>query len=128
MARKTGVKFWCVIGTGKQMAFKDDGTIYEHDALMPVGEQHILLNDALLCNASRDSLKKSFNSKKQKTVQLRIENMKLCPKCERAYKANSSLSYQKWVVAGRGSGKSTMAFEEFCRRLGYDDDLHGVAQ
>lgn len=100
MSKKSGgVKYWCVMGQGKQMAFKEDGSTYEHEILMPVGEQHILFNDMLLCKASRDTLKKSFNSKKQKTVQLRIENMKLCAKCERAYRKNSALPYVKWVQA-----------------------------
>src|SRR5688572_3472266 len=96
---KDGIKFWCVIAIGKQGAFRDDGSTYEVDKEMPVGEQHILFQGVLMCGKSRDGIKKYRKGKKVKTVQLRIENMPLCKECERKYKANSSLAYTKWVQA-----------------------------
>lgn len=96
---KDGVKFWCVIAIGKQGAFREDGTTYEVEKEMPVGEQHILFQGVLMCGKSRDGIQKYRKGKKAKTTQLRIENLPLCKGCEQKYKANSNLMYTKWVQA-----------------------------
>lgn len=105
MKKVKDVKFWCAVGTVKQGAFREDGSAYTVDKEMPIGEQHILYNDVLMCGKSRDGIKKYRKTKNKgskvshKTVQLRIENVPLCKECERKYKANSNLLYVKWVKA-----------------------------
>lgn len=96
---KDNIKYWSVVGTVKQIAFREDGTTYDHEILSPIGEQHVLYNGVLMCGKSRNALKDKFKTKKQKTVQLRIENLPLCKDCEKKYKKNSNLAYQKWVAS-----------------------------
>lgn len=104
MRKAKDVKFWCAVGVVKQMAFREDGSIYSIDKESPIGDQHILYQSVLMCGKSRDGIKKYRKTKKQKTVQLRIENVPLCKECEKKYKANSNLLYAKWVEATTQTG------------------------
>lgn len=106
---KDQIKYWCAVSTVKQMAFREDGSIYEVDKESPVGEQHIVYQGVLMCGKSRDGIKGYRKTKKQKTVQLRIENVPLCKKCQEKYKANGNLSYVKWVQATELHGVKTTA-------------------
>lgn len=119
------VKFWCAVGVVKQGAFRDDGSTYEVEKESPVGEQHILYQGVLMCGKSREGIKGYRKAKRQKTVQLRIENVPLCKKCQEKYKANGNLPFSKWTIAARGTGKSAMAFDAFVQEV-KAVELHGV--
>jgi len=92
------IKFWYAIGTVKQTAFNFDGSTYLADVDgVPVGEGHIVYNDVLLCRQSRDVLKKKFNTKRQSTVDGRKAGVPLCEQCEKKFKENTDLAWQKWM-------------------------------
>ena len=81
-------QFWVAVGTVKQSVFMDDGTTKEIDVEVPAGEQHIVYSEILLCKQSRNTLMNKFHAKKKKTVSQRIQNVKLCEKCEEKFKEN----------------------------------------
>lgn len=91
------ISFWCAMGIGKQQAFREDGSRYEISVELPVGKQHILHNGMLICKASREAIKGRFKTKKQKTSQLRIAGLEMCPDCEKGFKAHPDLGWSKWV-------------------------------
>lgn len=93
------IKFWCAVGIVKQDAFHDDGSVYQLDVEHPVGEQHIVYQGVLMCRSSRETLKNKLKAKKHKEVTVRIEGVKMCPRCEKKYKENANLPWQKWVQA-----------------------------
>jgi hypothetical protein len=91
------IRFWCAIGKVKQLAFREDGSNYDIEIDYPVGEQHIIYNEVLLCRQGRESIKGKLGAKKQKTVANRIQNVPLCEKCEKKFKENPDLGWQRWV-------------------------------
>lgn len=117
---KDNIQYWCAVGTVKQVAFREDGTTYDHEVLSPVGEQHILYQGVLMCGKSREGIKKYRKANKVKTVKLRIENVPVCKECERKYKANSNLSWSAWVESALLSQTSKPNLTESTA------SLHGV--
>ncbi len=91
------IKFWVAISKAKQLAFRENGTQYEIDVDLPVGEQHMVYSEILLCRQGRESLKGKLGAKKQKTVQNRIPGVPMCPKCEKKFKENQDLDWQRWI-------------------------------
>src|SRR5215207_6718075 len=80
------VKFWVAVGTVKQLSFRDDGTTYEVEKDIPVGEQHIQFREVLMCKQSRDMLMKKKKATKKKIAQTRLPNVPMCATCEEGYK------------------------------------------
>lgn len=83
------IKFWIAIGTGKQLAFRDDGSRYEIDVDIPVGDQHILVGEVMACGQSRVNIKTKLKARKQKTTVTRNPSVKLCETCEKNFKKTS---------------------------------------
>lgn len=94
---KPQIQFWVAVGTVKQLMFRDDGSTTEIEKENPVGEQHIVYQEVLLCRQSRNTLMNRFNAHKKKIVSQRIPNVPLCQKCEKKYKENPNLPWVKWV-------------------------------
>lgn len=90
------IKYWVAIGKVQQMAFDDQGKpTRPHEVDAPVGNQHIVYQEMLLCKQSRNALK-GGKKNKQSTRQTRFLNVPLCPECEKAYKAHPDLQWKKW--------------------------------
>lgn len=130
MKKVKDVKFWCAVGITKQMAFKEDGTMYTVDKEAPVGDQHILYNSVLMCGKSRDGIKKYRRTKNKgqkvshKIVQLRIENVPLCKECQRKYKENSNLAWTKWALSS-SQKPPIMGLQDAFKEV-VSEQLHGV--
>src|SRR3990167_9205702 len=91
------IKFWYPVKTEGQLTF--DGHTHFLDVI--AGEGHIEYTEVLLCRQSREKLKHEAGAKKHKTISSRLEFIKLCPVCEKKYKANQNLAWQKWIVSVR---------------------------
>lgn len=87
------IRFWVVMGTEKQLNFEGHMTNRE----VPVGNQHIVYQEVLMCGQSRNALKGS--KRKQSTRQARFLNVPLCPDCEKAYKEHPDLGWMAWQRA-----------------------------
>lgn len=89
------VKFWVVIGKVQQMAFDDFGKPTKpHEVDAPVREQHIVVNEMLLCRKSRNVLKKK--GEKQSTRLNLFKNIPMCQECEKEFKSREDLGWSKW--------------------------------
>lgn len=86
------IKYWVSIGKEKQLNF--EGREVEQD--VPVGEQHIVYSEVLLCRVSRQAIK---GKNKQSTRKTPFKNVPLCKECERLWKAHPDSKWKKWEVA-----------------------------
>lgn len=90
------VKFWVAIGKVQQMAFDDLGKPTKpHEVDAPVREQHIVVNEVLLCGQSRSVLKKK--GEKQSTRLNWFKNIPMCQDCEKKFKTRPDLGWYKWT-------------------------------
>ena len=87
------IKFWYPVKSNVQLDF--EGHTHSRDVV--AGEGHIVFSEILLCRQSRDRLQGEVGAKKQRTVQSRIEGVKLCPKCQQRFKEHPDLGWQKWT-------------------------------
>lgn len=90
---KSRVKFWVAMGTIEQLIL--GGGAHPRD--VPIGEQHIVYSEMLMCKQSRDSLQKSLKAKRDQTSTTRLRNVPVCKKCEEAYRNHPDLGFKTWV-------------------------------
>src|SRR3989304_966909 len=102
------IKFWYPVKTEGQLTF--DGHTHFRDVI--AGEGHIVYMEILLCRQSREKLKYETGAKKHKSISSRIEGTRLCPVCEKKYKANQSFAWQRWVVSAREVSAAARALEK----------------
>ena len=91
------IKFWYPIKTVGQIDFEG----HTHFKSVIAGEGHIVYMDVLLCRQSREKLKHDVGAKTNRSVQSRVDGVGLCSVCEKKYKANQNLAWQKWISSVR---------------------------
>lgn len=89
------VKFTYTTKLVQQLDFEKRG----HNVEVVVGECHIMHMDSILCGLDKEKLKGKLKTKTVKTVQTRPQGVKVCGACEKKYKENPSLPWNKWVMA-----------------------------
>lgn len=107
----SNIKFWCAVGTVKQLMFNDNGTTKEIEVERVVGEQHIVYQEVLMCRQSRETLKNTLGAKKQKTVAQRIEGVKVCQRCQDKFKQNQDLGWFHWINPPELKNQATVHFK-----------------
>lgn len=90
---KKPVSFWYAVKNAIQSNFEGQPTVVQ----VFVGEGHIVYNEVLMCGQSREALQKTYKADRAKQVELRIEGLPVCKKCQQKFKENSALSWQKWT-------------------------------
>jgi len=89
-------KFFYPVITVAQEAFRDDGPSYVHGVDVSK-DGHIVYQGRLMCGESMEVLCSHFKTKRKKIVNVRLEGVKMCEKCQEKYKANLDSAWSRWA-------------------------------